>query len=143
MKRVVFTTPQEAEAAFYEAFEKADLEAMMSVWADDEDIVCVHPGGPRLSGTEQVRESWRRIFASGQALKFRLREPQAVNGMTIVVHTVYEHITVGGEARMRAPVVATNIYLRSENGWRLIVHHASPAPAAPENEGKRPPKTLH
>ncbi len=143
MKRVVYTTPQDAEAAFYEAFEKADLDAMMAVWADEEEIVCVHPGGPRLTGTEQVRESWRRIFASGQALKFRLRGQQALSGMTLVVHSVYEQITVGGEARMRAPVIATNVYLRSGNGWRLIVHHASPAPAEPENEGKRQPKTLH
>ena len=41
MKRALFTTPQDAEAAFYDAFEKSDLDAMMGVWADDDDIVCV------------------------------------------------------------------------------------------------------
>ena len=55
MKRALFSTPQEVETAFYEAFEKGDLEAMMSVWADDDDIVCVHPGGQRLAGAEQIR----------------------------------------------------------------------------------------
>ena len=143
MKRVAFPTAQDAESAFYEAFEKGDLDAMMGVWADDDDVVCVHPGGPRLAGTEQIRESWRQIFAAGQALKFRLRELHALNGMTLVVHSVYEQITAGGEARMRAPVIATNVYMRTENGWRMVVHHASPAPAAPEAEGKRAPKTLH
>ena len=48
MKRSTFPTPQDAEAAFYEALERADLEAMMEVWAEDEEIVCVHPAGPRL-----------------------------------------------------------------------------------------------
>ena len=31
----IFPTPQDAEAAFYEALERADLEAMMAVWAED------------------------------------------------------------------------------------------------------------
>jgi uncharacterized protein (TIGR02246 family) len=143
MKRALFPTPQDAEAAFYEAFEKGDLDAMMGVWADDDDIVCVHPGGPRLAGAEQVREAWRQIFAGGQTLRFRLRQQQTLNGMTLVVHSVYEQITVASEARARQPVIATNVYMRTENGWRIVVHHASPAPAAPESEAKRAPKTLH
>ena len=143
MKRALFTTPQDAEAAFYDAFEKSDLDAMMGVWADDDDIVCVHPGGPRLTGAEQVREAWRQIFAGGQTLRFRLRQQQTINGMTLVVHTVYEQITSAGEARARQPVIATNVYMRTENGWRMVVHHASPAPATPEADGKRAPKTLH
>jgi ketosteroid isomerase-like protein len=143
MKSILFTTPQDAEAAFYEAIEKADLDAMMAVWADDEDIVCVHPGGARLAGMAQVRESWRQIFAGGQSLRFRLRNQQALTGMTLVIHSVYEQISVAGEARPRTPVIATNIYLHTERGWRMIVHHASSAPANPDTESKRAPKTLH
>ena len=143
MKSILFTTPQDAEAAFYEAIEKADLDAMMAVWADEEDIVCVHPGGTRLTGMSQVRESWRQIFAGGQALRFRLRNQQALNGMTLVIHSVYEQISVVGEARPRTPVIATNIYQHTERGWRMVVHHASPAPATADTESKRAPKTLH
>ena len=143
MKRMLFTTPQDAEAAFYEALEKADLDAMMAVWADDDDIVCVHPCGARLSGMAQVRESWRQIFAGGQTLRFRLRQQQSLNGMTLAVHSVYELISVAGEARARNPLVAANIYMRTENGWRMVVHHASPAPVSPDADGKRAPKTLH
>jgi len=143
MKRTIFTTPQDAEAAFYEALEKSDLDAMMAVWADDDDIVCVHPGGARLSGVAQVRESWRQIFAGGQTLRFRLRHQQSLNGMTLVVHSAYEQISIAGEARAHNPVITTNIYMRTENGWRMVVHHASPAPASPESDGKRAPKTLH
>ena len=46
----IYTSPQDAALAFYQAFEAKDVEAMMSTWADDEEIVCVHPGGPRLVG---------------------------------------------------------------------------------------------
>jgi ketosteroid isomerase-like protein len=147
MKKALYATPQDAESAFYEALTKADLDAMMSVWADDDDIFCVHPNGPRLSGVERVRESWRQIFASGQTLRFQLREQQHVQGMMLSVHSVYEAITVAGEPRPRAPVIATNVYLRTERGWRMVAHHASPAPASAgaEAEPRRAaaPKTLH
>ena len=71
----IFPTPQDAEAAFYEALERADLEAMMSVWAEDEEIVCIHPGGPRLIGYASIREAWRRMFDGGARLQVRLSQP--------------------------------------------------------------------
>jgi ketosteroid isomerase-like protein len=148
MKKALYASPQDAESAFYEALPKADLEAMMSVWADDDDIYCVHPNGARITGVEEVRESWRKIFAGGQTLRFQLRDQQYVQGMMLSVHSVYEHITVSGEPRPRGPMVATNIYLRTERGWRMVAHHASPAPATavaadPEPRRATPPKTLH
>jgi len=145
MKKALFASPQDAESAFYEALTKADLDAMMAVWADDDDIYCVHPNGARVSGVESVRESWRQIFSSGQTLRFQLRESQYVQGMMLSVHSVYEHITIAGETRPRGPVITTNVYLRTERGWRMVAHHASPAPAAAEPEPRRaaPPKTLH
>ena len=80
-------------------------------------------------------------------MRFQLRDQQYVQGMMLSVHSVYEHITVAGEPRTRPPVVATNVYLRTERGWRMVAHHASPAPAtgAVETEPRRatPPKTLH
>ncbi len=145
-KKALFPTPQDAEAAFYEALTKNDLEGMMAVWADDDEVYCVHPNGARVTGVEQVRESWRQIFASGQRLSFQLRDQQYVQGMMLSVHSVYEHIAVAGEPRSRAPVIATNIFLRTERGWRMVAHHASAAPVAAEPEPRRPagpPKTLH
>lgn len=147
MKKAIFPTPQDAEAAFYEAFTNADLEAMMAVWADDDDIYCVHPNGARVSGVERVRESWREIFAAGQTLRFELREQHCLQGMMLSVHSVYEHVTIEGDPRPPAPIIATNVYVRTESGWRMVAHHASPAPAparapgAPER--RREPKTLH
>jgi ketosteroid isomerase-like protein len=146
VKKTLFATPQDAETAFYDAFAKGDLDAMMEAWADDDDIYCVHPGGPRMSGVAQIRESWRKIFASGQSLRFQLRGQQYLNGMMLSAHSVYEHISVTGETRARAPMIATNIYLRTEHGWRMVAHHASaaPAPATAETEPRRQVRTtLH
>jgi len=139
----IFPTAQDAENAFYEALERNDLELMMAVWADDEEIVCVHPGGPRLAGQEQVRESWRRILASGQGLRVQLAQQVALAGMMVAVHSVHEVITVVGEKQPRPPMIATNVYLRGAAGWRMVVHHAAPAPGPAADPAPDTPKILH
>ena len=139
MTKAIFTTAQDAENAFYEALERADLEAMMNVWAEDEEIVLIHPGGPRLSGYAAIREAWRRIFEAGTKLRVHIASPSVVQTPFTAVHSLLEQISVVGDDATRAPVVATNVYVRGPLGWRMIVHHASPAPpAAPEA-----PKILH
>lgn len=139
-KKPVYTSPQEVESAFYEALQRGDLEAMMSVWSEDEEIVCVQPGGPRLTGYALVRESWRRIFEGGTRLKVQLLALSTVHGPFNAVHSVIEQITVVGQKLLAAPVVATNVYVRGAHGWRMIVHHASPVP--PNSIGDAP-QTLH
>jgi ketosteroid isomerase-like protein len=143
VKKSVFATPQDAEAAFYEAFTKSDLDAMMAVWADDDDIYCVHPQGSRVTGVADVRESWRRIFGNRQTLAFQLREQHLVQGMMFSVHSVYEDIEIEDASRARASAIATNVYLRTERGWRMIAHHASPAPASAQAPVRTAGKTLH
>ena len=149
MKKALYASSQEAETAFYDAFSRNDLEAMMAVWADDDEVYCVHPGAPRISGVEHVRESWRRVFNSGQTLSFQLRARHEIHGMMIAIHSVYEQISIAGQGPARNPMLATNIYLRTDHGWRMVAHHSSPAPAAPaaaaapETETRRAPKTLH
>ena len=142
MKKASYPTPQDAEAALYEALETGDLESMMEVWADDEEIVCVHPGGPRISGYEQVRDSWSRILTSGQRLKVQLADQVYLQGMMVSLHSVHEIIAADDDTGRQHPVVTTNVYLRTSEGWRMIAHHSSPAPQA-ERPAKEGPKTLH
>ena len=144
MTTKIFPTAQDAENAFYEALERADLDGMMAVWAEDEDIVCVHPGGARLTGQDQVRESWAKIFAAGGRARVHITQQVAISAMMLAVHSVHENFHVEGEAQPRPPIVATNGYLRTAAGWRMIVNHASPAaavPAPPPREAL--PKFLH
>ena len=142
MKKTLFASPQDAEAAFYDAFMKHDLDAMMGVWADDDEVYCVHPRGGRVTGVAQVRESWRQVFASAQNVRFQVRNQHMLQAMMVAVHSVYEQITIGGEGRTRACMVATNIYMRTDHGWRMMVHHASPAPPGEDSEPRRA-KMLH
>jgi len=125
-----FATPQDAEVAFYDAIERADLDAMLGIWAEDEEVVCVHPQGERACGFAQVRESWRQAFAGGAHATLRLSDPIRREGVLLAMHSVHEHYSVPGEDRPRPPVIATNVYVRGAQGWHLLARHASPAPAA-------------
>jgi uncharacterized protein (TIGR02246 family) len=138
----IFPTAQDAEAAFYEALERADLELMMAVWSEDEDIVCVHPGGTRLAGQDQVRASWRQILSGGTRARVHVSQQVTIAGPMVAVHSVQENFSVPGETRPMSTVVATNVYLRTAAGWRMIVHHGSPAPGAAESP-RDVPKILH
>jgi len=145
----IFPTAQDAESAFYEALERGDLEAMMAVWAEDEEIVCVHPAGQRLTGHDEIRKSWAQIFSGPQRVRVTVSQQVHIAAMMIAVHSVQENFALEGAGQrdvQPAPVVATNVYLRTGAGWRMIVHHASPAPAPAQGKPaprEAPPKTLH
>ena len=126
----IFTSPQDAALAFYQAFEAKDVDAMMAAWAEDEDIVCVHPGGPRLVGYEAVRIGWEQLFAGETKLSFRLDEIVVIETVGLAMQSAVEHVTVGNDPKARGAAIATNVYLRTPLGWRIVVHHASAAPAA-------------
>lgn len=125
----IFTSPQDAALAFYQAFEAKDVEAMMAAWAEDEDIVCVHPGGPRLVGYEAVRIGWEQLFAGDTKLSFRLEQIVVIETVGLALQSAIEHVTVGSDPKTRGAAIATNVFLRTPTGWRIVVHHSSPAPA--------------
>ena len=141
----LFPTPEDAENAFYDAFERGDLAAMMAVWNEDDDIVCVHPQGPRLVGFDAVRESWTQVFASGMTIRVRAVESRRFQGQTLAVHSVVELLSAPGEQGTSPPVAATNVYVLTEHGWRLTVHHATPVSEAPgaTRQAAPEPHTLH
>lgn len=139
MSRVSFPTPEDVEQAFYEAIESGDLERLMTVWSEDDEIVCLHPNGHRLVGHLQIRDSWRTILGSGRRLQVRVARAVRWQGAMLAVHSVIETLQVDDEAGS-VPVAATNIYVRGATGWRMLVHHASPLAADPGGEPGEPPE---
>lgn len=134
--KVIFTSPDQCEAAFYQAIERADLETMMAVWAEDEEIVCVHPGGTRIAGYAAVRESWRQVFASGARMHVRVVGEVVMRGLLMSVHSVHEIIQLGEHGEQPAPpIVATNVYFRGAAGWHMVSHHASILPVSESGAG--------
>ena len=123
---VLLTTADDTEASFYDAMQHADLDRMMQVWADDEDIACVHPGGPRVVGTVAVRAGFEAVF-SGGPVHVTIEHVRRMETAVCAVHHVTEKVqAVGPEGTRTAFVMATNVFLRTAQGWRMVAHHASP-----------------
>jgi len=123
----------EVEAAFYDALNRADLNALMALWADDEEIVCIHPGGARLIGHAAIRASWQTILEHGglHILPTQLHE---THNLMSSVHTVVEGVSAAsGEA---AHLMATNVYVKTPRGWRIVLHHVSLAPGSAQPDMK-------
>ncbi|MEM8904489.1 MAG: nuclear transport factor 2 family protein [Actinomycetota bacterium] len=114
-----------ANAAFYDAFERRDLDAMAMVWAEGDRIACVHPGWPRLSGRAAVMESWAALFRGPQQLQFILTDERVtVDGDSAWV-LLDENLLDGPASGV---VAAINVFSRIDGRWRMVVHHGSPVP---------------
>ena len=61
----LLASPEDTEQQFYEALQQADLDRLMEVWADEEEISCVHPGGPRVVGLGAIRAAFETVFLQG------------------------------------------------------------------------------
>jgi ketosteroid isomerase-like protein len=133
----------DVEIEFYEALQRGDIDRLMAVWSDEDEISCVHPGGPRLVGAAAIRAAFDAMFSHGRIDA----EPQKVRRLeahSTAVHSVLERIRVmTAEGERFAWVVATNVYLKSAQGWRLIAHHASPGTTAEVQDIAEAASVLH
>jgi ketosteroid isomerase-like protein len=136
-------SPDDIENQFYEALQQGDIDKLMAIWSDDDDIACVHPGGPRLIGAAAIRASFETMFANGAINAFPEKVRRVVSHSS-AVHNVLERVQVmSQEGPQSAWVIATNVYLKGAQGWRLVAHHASPGTAREVQEIVETASTLH
>jgi ketosteroid isomerase-like protein len=140
---VVGGSADDIEAAFYEALQTGDIDKLMACWADEDDMVCVHPGGPRVIGVAAIRSAFDAMFTNGSIRAWPVHV-RKVESLASVVHNVLERIEILTEAGPReAYVVATNVYHKTAQGWRMVVHHASPGTESEVQEISHTPQVLH
>ncbi len=133
----------DTEAAFYEALPSGDIDRLMACWADEDEIVCVHPGGARLLGAGAIRASFDAMFANG-TIQAQPEKIRVIESMSASVHSVLERIEVLTEEGPRhAYVIATNVYQKTAQGWRMVAHHASPGTPREMQELLDAPQVLH
>lgn len=143
MPDLVGASADDTEAAFYAALQSADLEQLMACWSDDDEIVCVHPGGPRIVGAAAIRSTFESIFANG-SIQARAEHVRKVDGLGSAVHSVLERVEIQTpDGPAQAYVLATNVYHKTAQGWRLVLHHASPGNRSEVQEIHAKPQTLH
>ena len=132
----------DTESAFYEALQRGDIDLLMSCWADEDDIVCVHPGGPRLVGAAAIRAAFEAMFANG-AVRAHPERLRKVESLGAALHNVLERVDlVTAEGTQHAWEVATNGDFKTAQGWRLVAHHASPG-RSEVAEVSQPAQLLH
>lgn len=136
-------SPDDIEQQFYEALQQGDIERLMAVWSDDDDIACVHPGGPRIVGQTAIRASFDAMFSQG-AVDAQPESVRRVQTHACAVHSVLERVRILTQEGARdAWVVATNVYVKGAQGWRMVAHHASPGTPQEAQEVADSPSTLH
>ena len=115
-----------ANLRFYEAFGSLDIDEMENVWESSECVLCIHPGWKLLRGWEDIRRSWEGIFYNTTLMHFNITDAVAIIHGDFAWVSCVENISnvVDGRAT-NFGVQATNIFVRGENGWRMVHHHAS------------------
>ncbi|MBI2683925.1 MAG: nuclear transport factor 2 family protein [Actinobacteria bacterium] len=127
----------EANQRFYDAIERFDLDAMEACWEPSGRTACVHPGGEWLVGWDRINAAWTSIFHNTDYLEFRIENVRAEIEDPMAWVTCTERVmssTPGG--RVEAEVAATNVFVLTNAGWRMVLHHASPVirPGGAEEE---------
>ncbi|AXI78889.1 nuclear transport factor 2 family protein [Peterkaempfera bronchialis] len=137
-----------ANTALYESLERGDADALTEVWlsgADADDaggVVCVHPGWPMLRGRARVLRSYMLIMANTEYIQFFLTDVEVELVGDVALVTCTENILSSGEAEQEGElgplvggkVIASNLFRRTADGWRLWSHHGSPVLTSGDEE---------
>ncbi len=131
-----------AATAFYQAVESGDLDALGRIWADEpyaDSALCVHPGWLPLRGRDEILRSWALIMANSPYIQFFLTDfTVEVTGELAVVTCSENILTAVGQddatSLSSGRAVATNIFRRTRDGWRLWLRHTSPVLSPGEYE---------
>ena len=137
-------TADDVEAQFYEAMQAGDLDKLMACWADEDDILCIHPGGPRLMGAGAIRTAYESMLAQAGSMTLRAERLRKIDSLTSVVHSVVERINIlTPQGPQDVFVIATNVYHKTAQGWRMVVHHVSPGTVQEVDDTSDMPQVLH
>jgi ketosteroid isomerase-like protein len=130
-----------ANEAFYRAFETLRIEEMEKVWAKNAEIQCGHPGWRVLRGWGPVMESWKRIFENTPSMQFTLSDLKVEIRGEIAWVTLYENLKSSIQGQdYSAAILTTNIFQKTPEGWRMILHHGSSVSQPPDEDDS---STLH
>jgi ketosteroid isomerase-like protein len=123
---------REANARFYRAFESLTLDEMDAVWAHGDHVACVHPGWPRLTGWQAVRESWGAIFENTVEMRFTITDVRVEVRADLAWVLCTENILSEARGGLAVTaILATNVFERRGGEWLLVHHHASHVLASP------------
>ena len=120
---------REANERFYMAMNTLEIGEMDEVWMDDPSAICIHPGREAIIGYERIRESWMVIFTAANSMSIAASNERITVAADVAWVACTETISMMMEEGLAAAAAqSTNIFRRTGDRWRMIVHHASPIP---------------
>jgi uncharacterized protein (TIGR02246 family) len=126
----IFTTPQDAEDAYYDAIDEKDLETLMAVWEASDEVLCLLPMMAAQRGKDAIRKQWEPLMQGEVVLDIQTKHLAWIETPDLAIHLIEELVQNPGQNTSQ-PVYATNIFRRTEQGWRLLMHQNSPTPPPP------------
>jgi ketosteroid isomerase-like protein len=118
-----------ANDSFYAALSGLDVEAMGRLWLHADWVRCIHPGADLIEGWDAIEVSWAKGFAAASWLRVVPTGVELTLAGDLAIVVCHENITQKQESHVSVSVaVTTNLYRRTPGGWRMVHHHASPAP---------------
>ena len=123
-----------ANDAFYAAFAAGDMAAMRGVWANGAPVSCVHPGWDVLTDEHAVLASWEGILR--EPPKIRCHAPRVLAYGDTAMVICFEEIS-------GSFLVATNVFVREGQCWRMVHHHAGVTNATPPPADETPPPSIN
>lgn len=119
---------------FYQAFNRGDLSLMQSVWAQNESVVCIHPGWEAIRGFDGIIQSWENIFAGSENLEIKLSDINVTDGGMVWVSCQENLFAMSMSGVQVSKVHATNLFEKIEGQWKMVLHHASSVPQLSRQE---------
>ena len=124
-----------ANEKFYKAFNARDLSAMKEIWSSHQNVTCVHPGWSPLNGFEPIIDSWQGIFKISGNMDIQISDINMLTSNDLAwVSCVEKLYTIASHGVLASKVFSTNLFKLNQDGWKMIMHHASSMPAMPESE---------
>ena len=123
-----------ANAAFYVAFATGNADDMARVWAEDDNVSCIHPGWPAIVGRLAVLGGWRDILSGADRPHVTCHDPYAIvtgdSGYVLCI-----------ELMGPVALAASNHFRLIDGVWRLSHHQASPIAPSTSGDADDPPTT--
>jgi ketosteroid isomerase-like protein len=125
-----FATPQEAEDAYYDAIDEQDIEALMAVWEENDEVLCLLPMMAAQRGRAAIRSAWSNLLQTGTPLEIEVIHLSWIETPAFAIHLLEERVKVPQQAEAQG-IYASNVYRKGEHGWQLLMHQNSPTPPPP------------
>ena len=120
-------SPEQALIDFYAAFNHANMAGMERNWANDPSAVMANPLGGIMTGWQQIRSVYERLFARPKQVYVEYYDFTINCGVDQFVAVGRERgfFTDSQNSQMPLEIRTSRFFQKQDGQWRQIHHHGS------------------